>query len=248
MPFGVNLMTDATVFVHPFERAGLGIAPFICAGHREIVFQIPGEPARAGGSCDYCGTGIRDAFIIRSRDGREFKVGSDCVRKVEAGGSRLLADIERKAKAVIKARKAASLEARETAARKTLGANPELFTNVPHPSEWFAAKGKTLRDSILFLLERGGAAGRTRACIAIEHALPDQGIGLTMTYRYRTTLRPAAFGGLPMGVNYKYVEAPFDGLFGFPSLPVSSYRYGVVETDRELTPEELRHFDIERVE
>ncbi len=163
-------MTEAT-YIHPFERAGLGAAPFRCVGHEEIVFQIPGQPARAGGSCDYCGTGIRDAFRILSADGRTFKVGCDCVRKVEARGSRLLSDVEKTIKAALKARKTATLHSREATARNILETNPTLFTDRPHPSEWFAKQGKTLRDSIIFLLDRGGATGRTKACIAIERAV-----------------------------------------------------------------------------
>jgi len=64
--------------------------------------------------------------------------------------------------------------------------------------------------------------------------------------RYRTTLRPAGFGGLPAGVGWRYVEAPTDGLC--PSdIPPSRHRYGVIETDRALTSGELSHFDIEPV-
>lgn len=64
---------------------------------------------------------------------------------------------------------------------------------------------------------------------------------------YRTTLRPVAFGGLPMGVTYRYVELPSDGSIyrgHFPMLPVSRHLYGVVETDRALTAAEMVHFDI----
>jgi len=71
-----------------------------------------------------------------------------------------------------------------------------------------------------------------------------------MPHRYRTTLRPVAAGGLPMGVTYRYVELPWDGSIyrgHFPLLPVSRHRYGVVETDRALTPAELAHFDIEPI-
>ncbi len=67
--------------------------------------------------------------------------------------------------------------------------------------------------------------------------------------RYRTTMRPAGFGGLPQGITYRYVEAPHDGLGPYaPPMPTSRYRYGVIETDRELTPDEMRRFDIERAE
>ncbi len=65
--------------------------------------------------------------------------------------------------------------------------------------------------------------------------------------RYRTTLRPAGFGGLPSGVGWRYVEAPDDLLLPGsmpPTMPRSRHRYGVIETDRDLTPEELDHFDI----
>ncbi len=60
--------------IHPFEKAGLGKAPFRC----ELVSE------RRGSSCDFCGTGIRNEFWIKSADGKSFKVGCDCVRKTHA--------------------------------------------------------------------------------------------------------------------------------------------------------------------
>lgn len=68
---------------HPWEAVGLGKAPFRVVGVNEIVFKVPGEPPRAGGSCDYCGTGIRWAYQIQASDARTFKVGCDCVAKVD---------------------------------------------------------------------------------------------------------------------------------------------------------------------
>jgi hypothetical protein len=66
--------------MHPFEKSGLGTAPFRCVGVQENVYVVGGH-AQAGGSCDYCGTGIRWEFLIRSADNRTFKVGCDCVEK-----------------------------------------------------------------------------------------------------------------------------------------------------------------------
>lgn len=82
--------------VHPFERVGLGKAPFRVAGYEKRVFYAcPGAPMQCGGSCDYCGTGIVHTFIIVSADGKRFVVGSDCVAKTgdramvrEAGAAR----------------------------------------------------------------------------------------------------------------------------------------------------------------
>lgn len=74
---------DLTVDVHPFQRAGLGKAPFRVVGVAERVHVIPGVLSKAGGSCHYCATGIRYAVIVRSADGHVFDVGLDCARKVD---------------------------------------------------------------------------------------------------------------------------------------------------------------------
>ena len=66
--------------MHPFQKSGLGTAPFRCIGVQENVY-VSGGHSQAGGSCDYCGTGIRWEFLIASNDGRQFKVGCDCVEK-----------------------------------------------------------------------------------------------------------------------------------------------------------------------
>ena len=67
--------------LHPFEKAGLGVAPFRCIGVRENVYLVGDGSSKAGGSCDYCGTGIRWEYLINSTAGKMFKVGCDCVAK-----------------------------------------------------------------------------------------------------------------------------------------------------------------------
>lgn len=67
--------------VHPFEKAGLGVAPFRCVGVRENWFEIPGVMRKPGGSCKFCGTGILYEYMIVSSDSKEFVVGCDCVMK-----------------------------------------------------------------------------------------------------------------------------------------------------------------------
>lgn len=68
---------------HPFEKAGFGKAPFSCTHVSENVFALPDGTSKAGGCCDYCGTGIRWEFWIKSSTAgaRQFKVGCDCVVK-----------------------------------------------------------------------------------------------------------------------------------------------------------------------
>ena len=73
--------------VHLFERAGMGKAPFRVTGYGELTYQAcPGAPIQPGGSCNYCGTGIRYCANIESSDGQKHVVGLDCVRKTGDGG------------------------------------------------------------------------------------------------------------------------------------------------------------------
>jgi hypothetical protein len=68
---------------HPFEKAGFGTAPFRCTHVSENVFGMPDGSVKAGGCCDYCGTGLRYEFWIKGSGAGEklFKVGCDCVAK-----------------------------------------------------------------------------------------------------------------------------------------------------------------------
>lgn len=77
--------------LHPFEIHGLGQSPFIYAGF-EVLTTKEGQPA---GSCDYCSTGIKYACIIESKDGKRFKVGCDCVRKLGNSTNTILTPMER---------------------------------------------------------------------------------------------------------------------------------------------------------
>lgn len=62
---------------------------------------------------------------------------------------------------------------------------------------------------------------------------------------YVPLLRPASRWTLPDGVQWEYVEAPaMHGLADRPDLPQSPYRYGAILLSRELTAEELAHFDL----
>jgi hypothetical protein len=72
---------------HPFEKANLGKAPFSCTHVSENAFRLPDGSAKAGGCCDYCGTGIRWEFWIKGSiaGARQFKVGCDCVAKTGWG-------------------------------------------------------------------------------------------------------------------------------------------------------------------
>ena len=65
--------------------------------------------------------------------------------------------------------------------------------------------------------------------------------------RYALLLRPASFATLPR-VGWDYVAAP--AVIAYRrGLPVSTeYPHGVIQTDRELTPEEVESIDLKRLD
>lgn len=65
--------------------------------------------------------------------------------------------------------------------------------------------------------------------------------------RYAPLLRPAGFATLPHGLQWEYVEAPWDLAHIRSDLPRSDHRHGVIETARPLTLEEREHFDLRLV-
>lgn len=154
--------------IHPFEAAGLGVAPFRFVGCTENVFVAhPGATPKAGGTCDYCSNGIRYEFHVQGADGRKFKVGCDCIRKVSSPGEKLLTASERAMRQAQKAAKRAALLARGKAALDAMNANETLFAGRPHP----AVARWTYRSYLEFLLTKAGDKGMLNACKIVEAAV-----------------------------------------------------------------------------
>jgi hypothetical protein len=107
---GPPAATPATL--HPFELAGLGEAPFRFLRVTENVYCAPGCPPKAGGSCDYCGTGIRWEFWVRGRKGPEFKVGCDCIYKLGRADNVLVGAVQRAAAKLAMEKRRAAREAK----------------------------------------------------------------------------------------------------------------------------------------
>lgn len=92
---------------HPFQRAGLGRAPFTCTG-------VDDAGAR-GEKCSFCSTSIRYVYHIQGADGSRFQVGSECVKQTggEVAG---FAQFNRQMTARIAALRSAAKTARVSAA------------------------------------------------------------------------------------------------------------------------------------
>ena len=173
---------ETTTKIHPWQRAGLGIAPFRYVGYELSVYQaVPGDPncpLQPGTSCDYCGQGIMHVCRIEDADGKRFKVGCDCVKKAFADtNKRLVKTVESAVKAAKKAQQIEREEVRIEAAKATLESDEALreeLASEPHPSAWRAIKGDTRLDYFTWIFENGGHSGKLQITRAINKRLKDQ--------------------------------------------------------------------------
>lgn len=100
------------VTLHPFEDAGLGLAPFRFVGiNKNLYSACPGH-SQPGGTCAYCGQGILYECVIKSHDGQTFTVGQDCVRKIHREDNRLATALQRELAKIAKEKREAEAQAR----------------------------------------------------------------------------------------------------------------------------------------
>lgn len=177
--------TQTAVTVHPFERAGLGVAPFRFMGVTKNWFSAgPDDPGKPGGSCDFCGNGIAYEFWIRDATDKRFKVGCDCVAKLARADARVkcadrvIADIQNAARKMENQRRAEREAAKRQpeyarigAAVEAFKANRAAFEAQPHPrgfKSYETGRPLTLADSIEWMMANAGHAGRLATAKEIE--------------------------------------------------------------------------------
>jgi len=171
--------SESSEAVHPWEKAGLGKAPFRWLGVRHLVGPLRfaqadgttleiGAPGQPMGSCAFCSQGIAECHSIKSADGKTFTVGCDCVRRVSEPGDPVLTKAEAAAKKLrngkARARSAAKAAASETELAALLADETVRGKLAARPSTqaWKAAKGETELDDVQWLAKRCGHAGRAR--------------------------------------------------------------------------------------
>lgn len=168
---GVKTDNPADVGRHAFEVAGLGLAPFRFVGATENAITYPDGTTKAGGTCDYCGTGIRLECHVQSADGKRFKVGCNCIDKV--GDKGLLAayksspEFRQHQRELRYAKSAAQREA----ALALLNANREALSAKPHPHGFInreTGDPLTFVDYAEWMLDHAGA----NACAGLLKFIP----------------------------------------------------------------------------
>jgi hypothetical protein len=105
----IMMATEKQVHVHKWEDRGVGKAPFRVVGFIDMpnaesfgansegynnamteAWQLARTFGVRLGSCDVCGTGIRNHYVIQDATGKRFVVGCDCVMKTD--DSRLMSE------------------------------------------------------------------------------------------------------------------------------------------------------------
>lgn len=185
-------MTAPTVSAHPFEQAGLGVAPFRCVaveyrigpirsvvdfGNGPVECEV-GSPGQPMGTCAYCGQGIAECCVIKDANGKRFIVGNQCVAKASRDYGEKVVDT-----ALERDRKQALREARHERERT---ASAELNWRIeqdadlrgilaakPHP---YGFTGKTMLDWAVWMMQASGASGRTRVRRAIAKVTAEVGL------------------------------------------------------------------------
>lgn len=163
---------------HKFEKAGLGKAPFrlirveerrgpwreLDKNGQPTGFEI-GAPGQPMGCCKYCYTGIAVCYVIESTDGNRFDVGCECVKKV--GDAGLIKVINKEKAKAAKAREAQRIG--DMRDRLTMDDElRKLLDSKPHPQKWRRERGETLLDSIEWMMDNAGHAGRIKTVRKIE--------------------------------------------------------------------------------
>ena len=153
-------VTKAIKKIHRWEAAELGKAPFTFIGVDRITFggSFPGDPIKPGSTCDYCGQAIMYVCQVRSSDGKSFKVGNECIRKIDEMPKIIADKYQREIK-----RQQANIKREQTQTKaaeliKQYEDNRDKFTAYPHPQKWAQEQGQTLADSIDWMIIYAGHA------------------------------------------------------------------------------------------
>jgi len=173
-----TLAAGSTCTVHVFEAEGLRKAPYTFLGIQLMVGPITradgsqiGSPGQPMGTCQFCGTGIKDCYFLRSADGREFYVGCDCIRKSGDKGLLRVVSVEEKKKRRAAAERkrekanAARMEVREHVIDQLTNQNlRSKLAGQKHP----VIPGMTLLDYVEFLVFRAASYRRALDIVTLN--------------------------------------------------------------------------------
>lgn len=182
---GLKLVERIGAYIHVFEEAGLGKAPFKFVdvitkvgpyllsreGGVEHWVGAPGQPV---GTCRFCGNVIANCCVIRDRDGKTFEVGSDCVFKVAVNDKTMVSAVRKAVNAKAKETRHERENARIAWAAINLPRVEAAWKGQPHPYKYMADDGKSLWDWATWMLANAGNRGKLEVVKKLEELLGEK--------------------------------------------------------------------------
>lgn len=150
---------------HKFEKAGLGKAPFRFVGLSQKIFNMGNGYSKSGGTCDYCGTAITNCFHIESSDGKQFYVGSECVR--HTGDAGLIKHVKEEESKKRREKTRQKYEASKIEIEALIKDNKEALSSLGHP----AIPNKTWLDYAEWMLAHAGQSGTIKLVKRIKNVI-----------------------------------------------------------------------------
>jgi hypothetical protein len=191
---------DETEAIMDYEKRGLGKPPFVFIGmatvpspslaeynpeaYKNALKRLP-RPTMSGahvGTCTRCGMPIKYNFMVKNGEGKTFPVGSECILKHDRTMQRQTANALKKEKAKINREKALIVRGQIL---KIL--EDEALDKIPHPNEFLAQKGNTIRDWGRFVLDRGSKSGRAKLLKQLQEY---QELAHSAKYRGKRKVKP----------------------------------------------------------
>lgn len=167
--------------IHPFEKSGLGKAPFrfvfcysippasLAAQNPEAYNAALREMPRGVGvgSCRHCGMCLTHNFIIESADGKRSAVGCECVSK--AGQSALQIAVDDEMKKIRRAQERAKVMAAHEVWLGQVGADGKTNRQREEEREAAAAARRKENEELLAAAEKAKADQEARDKAASQH-------------------------------------------------------------------------------
>ena len=170
--------------IHPFEKAGLGNAPFKYVGTSYEVGPMKmadgittiGAPGQPMGTCDYCGQGIAYVCRVESADGKIFRVGMDCVNKLFRDDNKtpsqqaranaqdpVWREIDRKRRQIQREQRHKREDRRIAEGSAKVEQCRQQLSEIPHTLSYWAEQGQTAWDQYEWAMKNAGRSGTLQA-------------------------------------------------------------------------------------
>jgi len=157
---------------HAFEIAGLGKAPFKFVGYEYKTYRSCADaPEQVGGSCDFCGQGIKHFCWVEDSEGKRFKVGPECIKKSNDNGIVKKYKEDPNVRKLKREQRHAREKIKIEELKVIIEENKERLSNIDHPNSSSYFEDKTFLDYVEWMMSHAGNSGKIKMMKEIKKVL-----------------------------------------------------------------------------